>query len=133
MSDTTVLKADRLVKAYISMRDKRAELSKEYANVDKKIEEQMEMVEAELVKMCKDVGADSLRTEYGNVYRTIKTAYEISDWDNMYNFIIEHNVPHILQRRISSVNMKQFLEENPTLMPIGMNVNNKYAVKIIRK
>jgi arsenate reductase-like glutaredoxin family protein len=131
MSET--VKADRLVKAYISMRDKRAELSKEYTNADKKIEEQMEMVESELVKICKDVGVDSLRTEHGNVYRTIKTTYETSDWDNMYNFIVEHNIPHVLQRRISPLNMKQFLEENPTLMPIGMNVNNKYAVTIKRK
>jgi hypothetical protein len=131
MSET--VKADRLVKAYIAMRDKRAELSKEYANADKKIEEQMEMVETELVKMCKDVGADSLRTSFGNVHRTIKTTYETSDWESMYNFIVEHNIPHVLQRRISQLNMKQFLDENPTLMPIGMNVNNKYAVKIIRK
>ena len=130
---TETVKADRLVKAYIAMRDKRAELSKEYANADKKIEEQMEMVEAELVKMCKDVGADSLRTEYGNVYKTVKTSYETSDWDNMYKFVVENNVPHILQRRISSLNMKQFLDENPTLMPIGMNVVNKYAVTIKRK
>lgn len=130
---TETVKADRLVKAYIAMRDKRAELSKEYANADRSIEEQMEMIEAELVKMCKDVGADSLRTEYGNVYKTVKTSYETSDWDNMYKFVVENNVPHILQRRISSLNMKQFLDENPTLMPIGMNVVNKHAVTIKRK
>jgi hypothetical protein len=127
------VKADRLVKAYIAMRDKRAELSKEYTNADRQIEEQMEMIESELVKMCKDVGADSLRTEYGNVYKTIKTTYETSDWDNMYKFVVENNIPHVLQRRISPLNMKQFLEENPTLMPIGMNVVNKYAVTIKRK
>lgn len=131
MSET--VKADRLVKAYIAMRDKRAELSKEYTNVDRKIEQQMEMVEAELVKMCRDVGADSLRTSFGNVYKTVKTSYETSDWDNMYKFVVENNIPHVLQRRISSLNMKQFLEENPTLMPIGMNVVNKYAVMIKRK
>lgn len=131
MSET--VKADRLVKAYIAMRDKRAELSKEYTNADRKIEQQMEMVEAELVKMCRDVGADSLRTSFGNVYKTVKTSYETSDWDNMYKFVVENNIPHVLQRRISSLNMKQFLEENPTLKPIGMNVVNKYAVMIKRK
>jgi len=67
------------------------------------------------------------------VYKTVKTSYETSDWDNMYKFVVENNIPHVLQRRISSLNMKQFLEENPTLMPIGMNVVNKYAVMIKRK
>jgi hypothetical protein len=51
----------------------------------------------------------------------------------MYKFITEHNVPQLLERRISTTNMKQFLEENPELMPIGMNVNNKYTVTVRRK
>jgi hypothetical protein len=83
--------------------------------------------------MCRNVGADSLRTSFGNVYKTVKTSYETSDWDNMYKFVVENNIPHVLTRRISPLNMKQFLEENPTLMPIGMNVVNKYAVMIKRK
>ena len=103
MSDQ--VKADRLVKAFISMRDKRAELSREYENADKKIETQMEMVESELMKLCKEVGADSLRTEFGNVYKSVKTTYETSDWDNLYKFIVENNVPQILHRRISTLNM----------------------------
>jgi hypothetical protein len=131
MSDQ--VKADRLVKAFISMRDKRAELSREYENADKKIETQMEMVESELMKLCKEIGADSLRTEFGNVYKSVKTTYETSDWDSLYKFILENNVPQILHRRISTLNMKQYLDDNPTKMPIGMNINNKYTVTIKRK
>jgi hypothetical protein len=28
--------------------------------------------------------------------------------------------------------MKQFLDENPNLMPIGMNIDNKYTVTVRR-
>jgi hypothetical protein len=127
------LQADRLVAVYVKMRDKRAELSAAFEAEDNKISAQMDLVEAELLKICKTIGADSVRTPFGNVYRTVRTRYETSDWEHMYKFITEHNVPQLLERRISTNNMKQFLEENPELMPIGMNVNNKYTVTVRRK
>jgi uncharacterized protein YeeX (DUF496 family) len=127
------LQADRLASAYIKMRDKRSQLQKEFDEQDKKIEAQMEMVAEELLKLCKTIGADSIRTSVGTVFRSVKTRYETTDWENMYAFIKEHDIPQVLERRISTTNMKQFLDENPTLMPIGMNVNNKYTVTVRRK
>lgn len=127
------LQADKLASAYIKMRDKRKELLAAYEEQDKKIEAQMIMVEEELLKICKSIGADSIKTPAGTVFRSVRTRYETTDWENMYNFILEHNIPQVLERRISTTNMKQFLDENPTLMPVGMNVNNRYTVTIRRK
>ena len=131
MSDQ--VKADRLASAYIKMRDKRKELLAEFEAEDIRIETQMDMVAEELLKLCKDIGADSIKTQAGTVFRSVRTRYETTDWESMYNFILEHDIPQVLERRISTTNMKQFLDENPTLMPVGMNVNNKYTVTVRRK
>ena len=125
--------ADRLTQAYIKMRDKRAELLKEYEAADSKIEQQMLLVEEELRKMCEQLNADSIKTQHGTVFRSIKTRYEATDWDSMYKFIMENNVPQVLERRISTTNMKQFLDENPEMMPIGLNINRRYTVTVRRK
>jgi len=93
----------------------------------------MDMVAEELLKLCKDIGADSIKTAAGTVFRSVRTRYETTDWESMYNFILEHDIPQVLERRISTTNMKQFLDENPTLMPVGMNINNKYTVTVRRK
>lgn len=130
MSDQ--IKADKLALAYIRMRDKKAELAKEFEAAEAKIQEQMDMVEAELTKMCQELGADSIKTPHGTVYRSVKTQYQVNDWDNMYKFVMEHNIPQVLFKRISTTNMKQFLDENPNLMPIGMNIDNKYTVTVRR-
>lgn len=130
MSDQ--MKADKLALAYIRMRDKKAELAKEFEAAEAKIQEQMDMVEAELTKMCQELGADSIKTPHGTVFRSVKTQYQVNDWDNMYKFVLEHNVPQLLQRRVSTANMKQFLDENPNLMPIGMNIDNRYTVTVRR-
>jgi hypothetical protein len=127
------VQADKLASAYIKMRDKRKELLAQYEEQDKKIEAQMILVEEELLKLCKDIGADSIKTQAGTVFRAVRTRYETSDWESMYNFILEHDIPQVLERRISTTNMKQFLDENPTLMPVGMNVNNRYTVTVRRK
>jgi len=127
------IQADKLASAYIKMREKRRELLAQYEEQDKKIEAQMILVEEELLKLCKDIGADSIKTQAGTVFRSVRTRYETSDWESMYNFILEHDIPQVLERRISTTNMKQFLDENPTLMPVGMNVNNRYTVTVRRK
>lgn len=130
---TEQVQADKLASVYIKMRDKRKELLAKYEEEDKKIEAQMIMVEEELLNLCKSIGADSIKTSAGTVFRSVRTRYETTDWDSMYKFIKEHDIPQVLERRISTTNMKQFLDENPTLMPIGMNVNNKYTVTVRRK
>ena len=127
------VQADKLASVYIKMRDKRKELLAEFEAQDSKIEAQMDMVADELLKLCKDIGADSIKTQAGTVFRSVRTRYETTDWESMYNFILEHDIPQVLERRISTTNMKQFLDENPTLMPVGMNVNNRYTVTVRRK
>jgi uncharacterized protein YqeY len=129
---TEAISADRLVAVYIKMRDKRAELLREYEEQDGVIKEQMEMVEGRLLDLCKSVGADSLKTQHGTVMRSVKTRYWTSDWEAMHNFIMENKMPELLEKRISQTTMRQLLDENPDMMPMGMNVDSKYSVTIRR-
>lgn len=126
------ISVDRIVSVYIKMRDKRSELLREYEEKDNAVKAQMEVIEAKLLDLCKTIGADSLKTQHGLVYRSVKTRYWTSDWQSMYKFIKEHDMPQLLEQRVSQSTMKQLLEENPDLMPRGMNVDSKYAVTIRR-
>lgn len=129
---TEEISADKLVAVYIKMRDKRAALLREYEEQDEAVKSQMEIVEAKLLDLCKIVGADSLKTHHGTVIRSVKTRYWTSDWNSMHKFIMENNMPELLEKRISQSTMKQLLDENPDLMPPGLNVDSKYAVTIRR-
>ena len=50
----------------------------------------------------------------------------------MYDFLKEHDAFHLLEKRISGLAMKQFLEDNPDLMPAGLQVNRKYIVSVLK-
>ena len=126
MSDIT---ANRLVKIYLKIRDKRAELSKQ----DSELEEQQNIIEAELLAICKETGADGLRTEFGTVSRSVKKRFWTSDWSSFYDFVKEHNALELLEKRVAQSNMATFIEENPDAVPPGLQVDSRYTAVIRRK
>jgi hypothetical protein len=127
------IKADKLVKTYVKIRDKRKELVDQYEKEDNNLKEALELIESELLEMCKETGADSLRTEFGTVTRRVAKRYWTNDWHSFHKFLKEHDTLELLEKRIAQTNMSTFLEENPDLLPPGLNVDSRYTVTVRRK
>jgi len=127
------IKADKLVKTYVKIRDKRKELVDQYEKEDNNLKEALELIESELLEMCKEMGADSLRTEFGTVTRRVAKRYWTNDWHSFHEFLKEHGALELLEKRIAQTNMSTFLEENPDLLPPGLNVDSRYTVTVRRK
>lgn len=123
---------EKLVKAYIKMRDARSLLSAEYEAKDKEIKDQMDLIEHTLLDVCKRAGADSIKTGAGTIIRGVRTSYWTSDWESMHNFIKENQALDLLERRVAQKAMGEFLKANPDKMPKGMNVETKYTVTVRR-
>jgi hypothetical protein len=123
---------DKMVKAYIKMRDHRSAIKAQYEDEDSQIKEQMEAIENELLELCKTTGTDGLKTQFGTVSRSIKTRYDATDWESMHRFVLENSAPDLLERRIAQRAMREFIENNPELMPPGLNVTSQYAVTVTR-
>ena len=126
------LSASKLSAIYLKIRDARTELKAKYDEDDKKLEEQMGVIEAKLLEICKDNDANSIKTEAGTVMRRVATRYWTNDWDSMYNFVKENDAYGLLERRVHQGNMKQFLEENPDKFPPGMLLDSTYKITVRR-
>lgn len=124
---------DKLVSTYVKIRNKRAELSASYKEQDAKLNEQLDKVKSALLTYCKEHKVESVRTEAGLFYRTVKQRYWTSDWDSMHKFIMEHKVPEFFEKRLNQTNVKQFLEENPDIVPKGLNVDSEYTISVRKK
>ena len=131
MSD--VPNAEKLTAVYLKIKDKRAELSADFKEKDAEIVEQLDKVKKALLDYCEEQGVNSVRTSAGLFYRSAKTRYWTSDWSSMHDFILENEVPELLDKRVNQSNMKQYLEENPDLVPKGLNVDSEYVVSVRRK
>lgn len=126
------MSANKLAGVYLKMRDARAKLKSSYEEQDKAIEEQMSVIEAQLLDVCKKSEADSIKTQAGTIMRSVATRYWTNDWDSMYNFIKDNDALGLFEKRISQANMRQFIEENPDKFPPGMLVDSKYKI-IVRR
>ena len=118
--------ADKLVSAYINIRNAIADKEDEIKTLK---ESQEKMAEA-LLALCAEQNLDSLRTPLGTASRTIRTNYWTSDWHEMHEFIKEHDAFHLLEKRIHNTHMKEFLADNPGSVPPGLQADRKYVISV---
>lgn len=121
---------NKLVKVFVKMRDKKAELAAEFKAADDAIQVQMDTVKRALLDYCKENGVESARTEAGMFYRTVRSRYWTIDWEQMGAFIVEHKCPDLLEKRIHQGNMQAFLQDNPDLRPAGLSVDSEYTITV---
>lgn len=133
MAEDTPVQVDRLTRTYIKIRDVRAELAANFKQEDAELEAQLELVKEALLDYCKAHNVDSVRTPEGLVYRTQKTRYWTSDWSSMHKFIMDNELPEFLEKRLNQGAVKEFLAENPEMIPPGLNVDSEYTIAVRKK
>ena len=124
---------EKIVKAYIKIRDTKDRLYQDYKSKSDELEEQMTVLKHRLVEISKETGATSFSTPHGIAYRTVKNRYWTNNWEEFYKMMQEHDAMGLLEKRIHQTNMKEFLENNPDLHPAGLHIDSEYEITIQRR
>ena len=132
MSEDRTL-AEKLTRVYLKIRTKKAQLSSDYKKEEADLNQKLDKVKAALLDYCKEQGLESVKTSEGLFYRSVKTRYWTSDWEAMHKFVMEHDVPEFLEKRLNQTNVRTFLEENPETVPMGLNVDSEYTISVRKK
>jgi hypothetical protein len=130
MEKMEVVPLDKLAKIYRKMRDRVSELTREYDTEVEIIKAQQAEIVAAMKEQMQALGVTSVRTDQGTVVLSVKTRYSTSDWDSFKSFVVEHDALDLFEKRIAQTNMKQFLEENPGVVPPGLNSNAEYDISV---
>jgi hypothetical protein len=117
---------DKLVRIYMKMRAAMQDLD---AQIEA-IKEQQQSVKNEIKDRMRATGAKSLRTDHGTVSLMEKTRYYTNDWDSFKKFMVEQDALDLLEKRIAQGNMKLFLEENPGVVPPGLNSDTEFEISV---
>jgi len=133
MTDTEQSMLTKLTGTYIKIRDKRNEVKAAFDKEYERLSEQQDLIKQKLMDHCKEHGVESVKTGAGLFYRTTKTKYWTDDWEQMHKFILEHEVPELLERRVSQKAIAQYLEENPDKLPKGLNSVTEYTINVRKK
>ena len=121
---------DKLAKVYRKMQAKIQQLTTEYDTAVADIKRQQDAVKNALKDQMLVMGVKSVRTDNGTVVLSTKTRYNTQDWDSFKEFVKEHDAVDLLEKRIAQTNMAQFLEENPGVVPPGLNSVTEYQISV---
>lgn len=129
-SPNGVVPVEKLVSAYVKIRNARDAARKEYEGADAKLAEKMDAIKAALLDHCKQNDVESVKTRAGVFYRTLKTRFWTADWEAMNRFILDRGLPEFFEKRLNQGVVKQYLEDNPDMYPPGLQVDREYTITV---
>jgi hypothetical protein len=121
---------EELVEAYRKVREAIAKRKEVFETQMEKLEKSLEVISSSILEFCNEHNLDSVKTPMGTVSRRVQSRYWTNDWESMYSFVVEHNIPFVLEKRIHNGSMQQFLDENPDLMPMGLQLDRKFVIQV---
>jgi hypothetical protein len=125
------MNTDQLVETYITLRNERDRLRNDYEAKDSAVKSEMTVLEQELLAICNETNATSIKTDKGTVIRKLTERYFCTDWDNFRDYVLEHQALELLERRIHQGNFKEFItEREKDGLPPGVNVMREFGVTV---
>lgn len=123
---------DKLTKIYRKIKAQIDQLTAEYDTKVEELKASQDEIKFAIKDQMKALGVSSVKTEFGTVSMANKTRYSTQDWDSFKQFIIAHDVVDLLEKRIAQTNMAKFLEDNPGVVPPGLNAFSDFEIRITK-
>jgi len=131
-AETEHIPLDQLAKIYRKIKTRMDLVQKEFDTQLETLAAQLDEVKTEIKDQMKAQGAKSVKTDFGTLSLVTKTRYSTNDWDSFKTFVVQNDVVDLLEKRIAQLNMAKFLEENPGLVPPGLNSNAEFEIKLYK-
>ena len=120
---------DDVVAAYLKLRNKKEALEAETKDQVKTLKEKMEQFEAWIKEQADAQGVTSFKTKHGNAFLTTTDYANVGDWDAVLGFIRENEAYDMLEKRISKVAVRGYIDATKAVPP-GVNYGTKLEVNI---
>ena len=123
---------DKLAKVYRKIKEQIDTLTREYDTKIEVLKASQDMLKFAMKDQMKALGVKSVNTTFGTLSMVSKTRYSTQDWDSFKRFIVENDAVDLLEKRIAQTNMAQFLEENPGVVPPGLNSFSDFEIRVTK-
>jgi hypothetical protein len=130
MENEEIIPLDKLARVYRKIYVKVQELTKQYETELEELKAKQEEIKGAMKDQMLALGTNSVRTDEGTISLSQKTRYYTDDWDSFKHFVVDNDALDLFEKRISQKNMAMFLEENPGVVPSGLNSMSEYAVTV---
>lgn len=125
------MNVDTVIAAYIRLRDQRDILVKEQKAVLAPFNEKMYKLQTWLQKQLQDSGQQSAKTPSGTAFLQTDTSVTVEDFEAVLQFIKQHDLWVMLEKRVSKSVVTDFIESNQAVPP-GVKVTSEISCHIRR-
>ena len=123
---------DKLVKVYRKIKAEIDTLTQEYDTKVELLKAQQDEIKFAIKDQMKALGVTSVKSPFGTVSMRTTTTYTTNDWSSFKEFVLEHGAVDLLFKRIAQSNMAQFLEDNPGVVPPGLNSVTEFNIVVTK-
>lgn len=125
------MKLSEAVSLYIKLRDQKAQLKVQFDEQVAPLQEKMDKLEAKLLEAFQSTGVDSVKTEFGTAYTSVRTTASVADRDAFMAFIKANGEWSLLEVRAAKTAVEQYRAANDDLPP-GINIREERVVNVRR-
>ena len=120
---------DDVVATYMKLRSQKESIEAEVKDRVSTIKSKMEKLEAWIKEQADAQGVTSFKTKHGTAFLTTTDYANVADWDAVLDFIRTQEAFDMLEKRISKIAVRGYIEANKAVPP-GVNYGTKLEVNI---
>ena len=130
MEEQEKIPLDKLARVYLKIRNRLGTLTKDYETQYEELKAQQTEIQNAMKDQMLKLGSSSIKTSEGTIMLGQKVRYYTDDWDSFKSFVLEHEALDLFEKRIAQGNMVSFLDENPGVVPAGLNSMTEFTVSV---
>jgi predicted choloylglycine hydrolase len=128
-----LVKFDNRVGQYVKLRDLIKAKEDKHKEELKPFKEALEKLNVAMVAHLTSVGADSVNTQFGTVYRTIKKSATIADMDLFWSYVTTNSDFDMIDKKANKTRVEDYINENGGQLPPGVTFSQVEQVGVRRK
>jgi hypothetical protein len=125
----TGITVDAAIGAYMKLRRQKEQVETSVKEQVSEIKAKMDKLEAWVKQKADEQGVTSFKTPHGTAFLTTTDYANVADWDAVLSYIRENDAYDMLEKRISKIAVRGYIEENKSVPP-GVNYGTKLEINI---
>ena len=123
------INVDNVIATYMKLRGQKEAIEAEMKERTSEIKAKMEKLEAWIKTQADAQGVTSFKTPHGTAFLTTTDYATVADWDSVLTFIRENEAFDMLEKRISKIAVRGYIEANKSVPP-GVTYGTKLEVNV---
>ena len=123
---------DAIVKKYVDLRDSIDAINKETKARVAVLEEAQGALASVLMKLAKEQGVSSFKTDSGTAFIQTKTYAGVADWSRTIEYIKANDAYYLLNKAVNKTAVKEYIDKHETPPP-GVNWTVEQEIQVRRK